>query len=65
MTTPFWCVLVAILIPYVLTGVGAYYKAQQFGSIDTHHPRAQAAGLEGAGARANASSSACNTWHLV
>jgi len=63
MTTPFWCVLVVILIPYVLAGVGAYYKSRQFGTIDTHHPRAQAAALEGAGARANAAQ--LNAWEAL
>ncbi|TFH20601.1 MAG: hypothetical protein E4H03_11980 [Myxococcales bacterium] len=42
-----------IFIPYVLAGVGAYYKNRQFGTIDTHHPRAQAAALEGADAAAS------------
>ncbi|TFH23427.1 MAG: hypothetical protein E4H03_06180 [Myxococcales bacterium] len=47
-------------IAYVHTGVGAYCKNRQFGTIDTHHPRAQAAALEGAGARANAAQ--LNAW---
>ncbi len=63
MTTPFWCLLVTILVPYVLTGVGAYYKARQFGSVDVRHPRAQSAALEGAGARANAAQ--LNAWEAL
>jgi uncharacterized MAPEG superfamily protein len=51
MKTPFWCVLVAIFLPYTLAGVASYFKIKQFGSIDNHHPRAQATALEGAGAR--------------
>jgi uncharacterized MAPEG superfamily protein len=52
MTTPFWCLLVAILIPYVLAVTGGYFKMKQFGSVDNKLPRIQAAALEGAGARA-------------
>ena len=63
MTIPFWCVLVAIFLPYVLTGVGAYHKGKQFGEIDTHHPRAQSAALEGAGARAYAAQQ--NAWEAL
>jgi uncharacterized MAPEG superfamily protein len=63
MTTPFWCVLVAILLPYVLTGVAAYFKQQQFGTIDNRQPRDQAAALEGAGARAYAAQQ--NAWEAL
>ena len=54
MTTPFWCLLAAVLIPYLLAGLGGYFKTKQFGSVDNHNPRAQAALLEGAGGRAAA-----------
>ena len=63
MTTPFWCVLVAILLPYALTGVAAYFKQQQFGTIDNRQPRDQAAALEGAGARAYAAQQ--NAWEAL
>ena len=63
MTTPFWCVLVAIFLPYVLNGVGVHFKGKQFGSIDNHHPRAQAAALQGAGARAYAAQ--LNAWEAL
>jgi uncharacterized MAPEG superfamily protein len=62
-TTPFWCLLVAVLLPYVWTGVGGYYKKEQFGSIDAKHPRAQSAALEGAGARVNAAQ--LNSWEAL
>jgi uncharacterized MAPEG superfamily protein len=52
MTIPFWCLLVAILMPYVLAGVGGYFRQKQFGGIDNKYPRLQKAQLEGAGARA-------------
>lgn len=63
MTTPFWCVLVAVFIPYVLAGLGGYYKTRQFGSLDNRHPRAQAALLVGAGARAWAAQE--NAWEAL
>lgn len=56
MTIPFWCLLLAILIPYILGFVSHYYRQKQFGSIDNKHPRLQQAKLEGAGARAQAAS---------
>ena len=52
MTTPLWCLAIVAVLPYVLSFSGAYFKMQQFGSIDNKHPRVQAAKLEGAGARA-------------
>jgi uncharacterized MAPEG superfamily protein len=63
MTIPFWCLLVAILIPYVLAGVGGYFRVRQLGTIDNKHPRAQAAELTGAGARACAAQA--NAWEAV
>jgi uncharacterized MAPEG superfamily protein len=56
-------VLVAIVLPYVLAGVTAYYKSQQFGTVDAHHPRTQAAALTGAGARADAAQK--NAWEAL
>ena len=47
MTTPFWCLSILLLLPYVLAG---YYKIRQLGALDNHHPRSQAADLEGIGA---------------
>jgi len=63
MTTPFWCLLIAILLPYVFAALSGYYKAKQFGSVDMHHPRAQAAQLTGAGARAYAAQQ--NAWEAL
>ena len=63
MTTPFWCLLAAVLLPYVWAGVGVYYKRQQFGAIDANHPRAQSAALTDAGARANAAQ--LNSWEAL
>jgi uncharacterized MAPEG superfamily protein len=54
MTTPFWCLFVASVIPFVLGFVSHYFRYKQFGSIDNKYPRLQQAQLEGAGARAQA-----------
>ena len=63
MTTPVWCLLVAVILPYVWAGTGGDYKKQQFGSIDANHPRAQSAALKEAGARANAAQ--LNSWEAL
>jgi uncharacterized MAPEG superfamily protein len=63
MTTPFWCLLIAIFIPYVLAGCGSYFKVKQFGSLDNHQPRVQAAALSGVGARVNAAQQ--NAWEAL
>jgi len=54
MTTPFFCLLLAVLIPYVLSAVGGYYRTRQFGALDNESPRQQQASLEGVGARVQA-----------
>lgn len=63
MTFPFWCLFVAILLPYVFSGVSTWYRGRQFGSVDNHRPRAQSAALEGAGARAWAAQQ--NAWEAL
>jgi len=51
-TTPFWCLLVVALLPFVWSSFAIYYRRQQLGTIDNKYPRAQQAALEGIGARA-------------
>jgi uncharacterized MAPEG superfamily protein len=63
MTTPFWCLVIVAVIPYVLAGAGGYFKTRQFGKPDNNEPRAQAAQLEGAGARAGAAQH--NAWEAL
>lgn len=63
MTTPFLCLFIGCMIPFVLAPVGAYYKKVQFGSLDNNNPRVQTAALEGAGARAAAAQS--NAWEAL
>ena len=63
MTTPFWCLLIAIFIPNVLAPTASYFKKQQLGSVDLKEPRHQASQLTGAGARAVAAQE--NAWESV
>lgn len=63
MTVPFWCLLIMVFIPYVLSGAGGYFKTKQFGSVDIQTPRLQAAKLEGIGHRAQAAQE--NAWEAL
>ena len=63
MTTPFWCLLIVAVAPYLLAGIGGYFRNQQLGSIDNHHPRVQAHELRGIAARAYAAQQ--NAWEAV
>ncbi len=63
MTTPFWCLLIALLIPIALAGMGGFFRMRQFGTLDNKHPRQQAAQLEGAGARCMAAQQ--NAWEAL
>jgi uncharacterized MAPEG superfamily protein len=63
MTTVLACLLVAVLMPYVLSGVSSYHKGRQFGKLDNNNPRAQAAQLTGVGARAVAAQQ--NAWEAL
>jgi uncharacterized MAPEG superfamily protein len=62
-TTPFWCLMIVALLPYVLSTLGGYFRQRQFGSIDNKHPRKQSAALEGIGARAFAAQQ--NAWEAL
>lgn len=63
MTTPLWCLVGVALLPYVLAGLGGYFRTRQFGSIDNNLPRFQYAQLSGAGARAWAAQ--LNAWEAL
>jgi uncharacterized MAPEG superfamily protein len=62
-TTVLSCLLVAVLMPYVLSGIGGYHRTKQFGKADNNNPREQAAQLKGAGARAVAAQQ--NAWEAL
>jgi uncharacterized MAPEG superfamily protein len=62
-TTPFWCLLIVAVLPFVLAGAGAYFRIQQLGSLDANHPRVQALELRGTAARAYAAQQ--NAWEAL
>jgi uncharacterized MAPEG superfamily protein len=51
MTTPFWCLLLVVVAPYLLSSAAGAFRIRQFGTLDNKYPRAQEAKLEGLGAR--------------
>lgn len=63
MTVPLWCLVVAIALPPLWAVCVEVFRKRQFGAIDNHHPRAQAAALEGAGARARGAEQ--NAWEAL
>ncbi|MCF5054178.1 hypothetical protein GIW50_05215 [Pseudomonas syringae] len=52
MTAAFWCVLIAIFLPYLCTGV-AKFSQGTFGPRQNHDPRAFLDGLQGFAKRAH------------
>jgi len=63
MTVPFWCLLIAVILPILWSWVSGYYRQKQFGAVDNKNPRVQNAQLTGAGARAVAAQS--NAWEAL
>ena len=63
MTTPFWTVLIAILIPFFLALLNDLLRFRQFGVFDNNHPREQTAKLTGLGARVWAAQQ--NAWEAL
>ncbi len=63
MTTPLICLLIVMLLPIVLAGVGGYYRAREPGGFDNSSPREQVKQLSGAGARAYAAQQ--NAWEAI
>jgi uncharacterized MAPEG superfamily protein len=63
MTTPFWCILIAALLPYLWSTMALRARVDQFGSFDNKLPRLEQAKLTGRGARAlGASANAFETF---
>ena len=52
MTTPFLCLAIACLLPYVWAPFQIPSRKAQFGTVDNKLPRVQQAQLQGRGARA-------------
>ena len=63
MTTPFWCLLIVVFIPFVLAGIGGVYRGKELGTSDNKNPRLQAAQLTGVGSRAYAAQA--NAWEAL
>jgi uncharacterized MAPEG superfamily protein len=63
MTTPLWCLVAVMFMPIPLAMAGGYFRAKAFGNADNKEPRAQAAQLEGIGARAYAAQQ--NAWEAM
>lgn len=63
MTTPLWCLMFGVLMPYLLAGASIPFRNKQFGTVDLDHPRVQGDALTGAGARSWAAQS--NAWEAV
>ena len=63
MTVALWCLVVVMFIPVPLAMVGGYFRGKAFGQADNKNPRAQAAKLEGIGARAYAAQQ--NAWEAT
>jgi uncharacterized MAPEG superfamily protein len=63
MTTPFWCLFLVALLPYVLSTTTGALRVRQFGTLDNKYPRKQALALEGLGARVNAAQA--NAWEAL
>ena len=63
MTVPFWCLLIAVVLPYVISGGGAVLRKKQLGTLDNEEPRTQAMELRGEAARAYAAQH--NAWEAL
>ncbi len=64
MTTPLWCLVIAMLLPIPLAAFGAAQRKKQFGSADNKNFRAtQLPKLEGLGSRAYAAQA--NAWEAL
>ncbi len=63
MTTPLWCLVIVMFLPFPLAMFGGYFRGKAFGKADNKEPRLQAAKLDGIGARAYAAQQ--NAWEAT
>ena len=63
MTIALWCLLVALLLPYVFTFTAKALMVRETGHLDNHDPRAYLAQAEGAAKRAH--NSQLNTFEAL
>ena len=52
MSTPLWCLLIGVILPYVWAAVSVPFRSKQLGTVDLAQPRLQAAELTAGGAGA-------------
>jgi uncharacterized MAPEG superfamily protein len=64
-TTPFWCLLVTVLIPYFIAGTTGYLKSRDLGSVDNDHPRDQATQFAAGSAGRRAVAAQQNAWEAT
>jgi uncharacterized MAPEG superfamily protein len=62
-TLPLWCLVIVAFLPVPLAFMGGAARAEAFGDADNKLPRAQAARLEGRGARIYAAQE--NAWEAT
>lgn len=63
MTTAFWCLMIAAIMPLTMAWASGYFRHKQFGEVDNKLPRQQCSQLTGAGARAVAAQQ--NAWEAL
>jgi uncharacterized MAPEG superfamily protein len=60
---PYYCLLAALALPYLISSFTIRYRIKQFGAVNAQEPRIQAAALEGAGGRCVAAQA--NAWEAL
>ena len=63
MQTLYYCLFIALLLPFIIAAASVPYRMRQFGKPDLKEPRTQAAQMEGAGARIVAAQG--NAWEAL
>jgi len=65
MTTPFWCLLITVLIPFFIAGTTGFLKNRDLGSLDNEHPRDQAAEFAPSSVGRRAVAAQQNAWEAL
>ena len=63
METTLYALFFVSLMPIVLSWLGAFFRARQFGHLDNNHPRIQQAEMTGTGARIQGAQ--MNAWEAL
>ncbi|MGI9273783.1 MAG: MAPEG family protein [Endozoicomonas sp.] len=59
MDTVLWCLAILMILPYLLSFYGGYYRKKNTGEIDNHNPRQQVSQLDDYGQRIYAAQHNC------